>query len=68
MLVTDYESIPAMRNALIRLAPVARSRSIRPAFPRKISGDALTTRTSGISQLSGEILLVDDEHVDAASR
>lgn len=55
-------------GTMTRPAPTACRRSIRPAFPRKINGEALTTRTSGIAQLSGEIILVDNEDIHASAR
>src|SRR5689334_6752622 len=37
---------------------------MRPAFPRKIRGDALTTRTSCICEFALEIFFFDDEDAD----
>jgi hypothetical protein len=53
-------------GTITRGAPMTRSRPSRPALPRKISGDALTTRASNIAQFPGQILLLGHEHVDVA--
>lgn len=76
-----YDVIAAMRSAraitwsktgsgTMIFSPLRACRSSRwPAFPRKMSGEALTTTdASGIPQLSGEVLVVDHEHVNTPAR
>ena len=52
---------------MTREAPTLRSRSSCPALPRKISGEAFTTKASGIPQFPSQVLIVYGEDVDTAA-